>query len=72
MLKVKDQELEQEYIPVSPLGYNVMKTCLIPYLQLPILINDVKSTVGYQYLGDTDTFRGLIILEDGCENTGQC
>ncbi len=27
MLKVKDQELEQEYIPVSPLGYNVMKTC---------------------------------------------
>ena len=72
MLKVKDQELEQEYIPVSPLGYNGMKTCLIPYLQLPILINDVKSTVRHQYFGDTDTFRGLIILEDGCENTGQC
>ena len=41
-------------------------------LLLLLLVDHIEAGVGYQYLGDTDTVLGLIVLEQCSHDAGQC
>ena len=49
----------------------ILRRTLFP-LPFSLLADHVKPSVGYQHLGDTDAFGGLVVLENCSKDSREC